>query len=435
MVIGIDASRANVKERTGVEWYSYYLIEELKKLTGFPTSPIPAGRPTGLNLSLERRGTAFSSPPLSKGGTPSIPPLLRGGIGGVGTDRRDLHVILYSREPLADDLARLPPGWESRVLRWPPKKFWTQIRLSWEMLWHRPDVLFVPSHAIPIIHPKNTITTIHDIGFLRYPDLYPRHDKRYHIRALNFALTYARRIITISEITKQELIALAGAGHEKISPEKITVTHLGLDQQKYHSHHPPEAIKAILKKYNIQQPYIFFLGRLEKKKNIKNIIKAFSLLRQSKQYQLVLGGSPGFGFDTPKLRPIVHDLKDKGCLKILGFVPEADVPYLMAGASLFLFPSLYEGFGIPLLEAMASGTPIVTSRCGSMPEIVGEAAQMVENPLKPEEIASALAQTLFDEQLRRVLILRGLERAKQFSWEQCAKKTLETLLEMWYNER
>lgn len=163
MKIGIDASRANLSERTGTEWYSYYLIQHLKKV-------IPS----------------------------------------------DTEVILYSKSPLVGDLGILPPHWRSVVLSWPPKFLWTQFRLSWEMVRNPVDLLFVPAHTIPIFHPQKTITTCHDIGFIRMPHLYSLKERMYHRLTMWFAVFFAKSIIAPSEFVKQEILHAYPVPSEKI---------------------------------------------------------------------------------------------------------------------------------------------------------------------------------------------------------------------------
>lgn len=169
MTIGIDASRANKKEKTGTEWYSYYLIQHLKKI---------------------------------------IPPQYR--------------VILYAKEPLTDGLEILPANWQSKVLNWPPKFLWTQWRLSLEMLFHPVDLLFVPAHTISLIHPKKTVTVCHDIGFVRFPQYYSVKERMYHRFTMWLALKCAKIIITPSQFTKNEIMDVY-----KVSEKKIKVIYHG----------------------------------------------------------------------------------------------------------------------------------------------------------------------------------------------------------------
>lgn len=373
MIIGIDASRANKTYKTGTEWYSYHLIQELKKIT----------------------------------------------------DPKD-QIILYSREKLRDALGWLPPNWKSRVLRWPPKKFWTQVRLSWEMWRCPPELLFVPAHTIPLVHPKKVMTTCHDVAFLRLPQVYDRPALTYHQFAIKFAVKHATKIIAVSEFTKSELIEFF-----KISPERVTVVHNGYDKERYKLIEDRGVVKKILQKYNLRQPYVLYIGRLELKKNIPGLIEAFGQLKKNQQsvinqqqFKLILVGQPGFGFE--KITEAIMDNSLQNEVVMPGWVDEVDLPYLISGARIFTFPSFYEGFGIPILEAMACGTPVVCSDIPALREVAGEAAYFID-PYSVENIAEGINRVLSDEHLQEDLKIRGFARAQDFSWGRCARETLEIL--------
>jgi glycosyltransferase involved in cell wall biosynthesis len=372
MLIGIDASRANKSEKTGTEWYSYHLIQELKKNAG----------------------------------------------------QKD-QFILYSREKLRGELGDIPKNWQSKILSWRPKKLWTQIRLSWEMRRHPPEILFVPAHTLPFLHPEKTVTTCHDVAFLRLPQVYEWPALKYHEFAIKFALRHAAKIITVSEFTKSELVDFF-----KISAGRISVVPNGYDSSRYKIIADKGAIAKTLAKYKINQPYILCVGRLELKKNTPGLIEAFNILKEAHQlisssaYKLVLVGQPGFGFEKVTKAIIENNLYDE--IIMPGWVEPEDLPYLMSGAAAFVFPSFYEGFGIPVLEAMASGTPVVCSGIPALREVAGEAAYFID-PYEPKNIAEGIARVLSDEHLREDLKIRGLDRASQFSWERCARETWKIL--------
>lgn len=368
MTIGIDASRANKTEKTGTEWYSYHLIQELKKIT----------------------------------------------------DPKD-QFILYSREKLRGDLGELPSNWQSRVLNWSPKKLWTQARLSWEMWQRPPEMLFVPAHTLPLIRPEKVVTTCHDVAFLRLPQSYDWSALKYHEFAVKFAIRHAAKIIAVSEFTKNELIEFF-----KISPERITVVPNGYDSERYKIIEDRGGVEKTLTKYNILGAYILYTGRLELKKNIPGLIEAFKLLKKNykEPLKLVLVGRPGFGFEKVTKAIVENNLSDE--IIMPGYVAREDLPYLMSGARVFVFPSFYEGFGIPVLEAMACGTPVVASGIPALREVAGEAAYLVD-PYFSENIAEGINRVLTDEHLRENLKIRGLDRAKQFSWEKCARETWKVL--------
>lgn len=368
MVIGIDASRANKSEKTGTEWCSHHLIQELKKIA----------------------------------------------------DPKD-QFILYSREKLRGELGELPSGWRSSALNWPPRKLWTQIRLSWEMWQRPPEMLFIPAHTVPLIHPEKVVTTCHDVAFLRLPQVYDWPSLKYHKFAINFAIKHAAKIIVVSEFTKSELIEFF-----KISPERIAVVPNGYDSEQYKIIENKEAVAGVLQKYKINQPYILYTGRLELKKNTPGLVEAFKILKKNRQkpLKLVLVGHPGFGFEKVTEAIIDNNLHDE--VIMTGWVPREDLPYLVSGASAFVFPSFYEGFGIPILEAMACGTPVVASGIPALREVAGEAAYLVD-PYSLENIAEGINRVLTDEHLREGLKIRGLARVQDFSWEKCARETWKVL--------
>ncbi|TAN58098.1 glycosyltransferase family 1 protein, partial [Patescibacteria group bacterium] len=308
MIIGIDSSRANESERTGTEWYSYHLIQEFKKL----------------DLQNEFK--------------------------------------LYSPGPLKDGLENLPKNFTSRVLKSPAEMLWTQTRLTAEMLLNPPDVLFVPAHTIPIIHPKMTIVTCHDVGFERFPELYATHsigpahglkglavkaaakiatgfkysnnELDYHRWSMKFALKHAHKIIAISEFTKKEIQEIY-----KVSGENISVIHNGFDQEKFVPVKNQSAINATLQKYDIDKPFYLFVGRLEEKKNISGMLEAFAIAKAKEQNLsktiFVLAGRPGYGYD--RIQSAIKRLSLEDSVKQIGWIPDIDRINLMNAAKIFLF--------------------------------------------------------------------------------------------------
>lgn len=395
MLIGIDASRANVKERTGTEWYAYYIIEEIKKIAD-----------------------------------------------------PDDQFILYSKEKLEEPLSRLPRNFSSKILKWPPELLWTQIRLAWEMLWHKPDVLFVPAHTIPLIHPKKTVTTLHDIGFERFARLYAQKgigfsnnylnkileiiikiftlgkysntELDYHRWSSRLALNKAERIITISKFSKSEIIDFY-----KINPEKISIVYNAFDPE-YSKAKDKEIARNTLTKYQITDPFFLCIGRLEEKKNTAGLIEGFGKFKQGKasNYKLVLIGKPGLG--SNRIQQTINRWGLGNDVIILGWVVNEDLPYIMSKTEIFIFPSFYEGFGMPILEAMAAGTPVITSNFGAMQEIAQDAAILI-NPYKPGEITDAITRIITDHQLRDKLVDKGYQRLYMFSWSKSAQKTLHII--------
>lgn len=369
MTIGIDVSRANKEQKTGVETYAYFLVEEMKKITDNRTVFYP--------------------------------------------NNQDVKVILYSREPLIGPLGILPDGWESRVLRWPPKRLWTQLRLSFEMLVRPPDVLFVPAHTVPLIHPKKTVMTVHDIAAIKFPGTYNWFERWYTIWSARYAAKKLWRVIVPSRYTKFEMEKMFGNNRQ--SPARVIP--LGYDI-RYQKIHDAKRIDAVLKKYHIRKPFVLSVGRLEEKKNTRRIIEAFEKI--SNNHQLALIGMPGYGYES-----IAEAIKRSPCrfdIIELGWIPTEDIVAVMNAADVFVFPSLYEGFGVPILEAFACGTPVLTSRGTSTEEVGGDAAIYV-NPGDSNAIAQGIARLLSDYELREACVEKGLKRVREFSWKKCAVET------------
>ena len=377
MIIGIDASRANEEKKTGVGWYAYHVIQEMKKITP-----------------------------------------------------EDIRVVLYTNKSLRGDLAKLPENWEEKILGWKPGRLWTQFRLSWEMLIHKPDVLFIPAHVFPIIHPKKTVMTLHDIAAVKFPEAYNWFEKWYTLWSGKFALKNLWKVITISQFTKSELKKEFGG----LGIEKVVVIHLGYNKEyrKISTKGGPvsgweDDIKKILEKYKISKPYLLSIGRLEEKKNTRRIIQAFNKLKlKNEDLKLVLVGGDGYG--SERVREEIDKSLFKNDIIISGWVDNDDLPYLMNGAEVFVFPSLYEGFGIPVLEAQACETPVVASVGSSLEEVGGEACVYVD-PQNVNEIAEGILKLMSNQEFKESKVIEGLERVGGFSWEKCAKDTLNVLLD------
>jgi glycosyltransferase involved in cell wall biosynthesis len=379
MLIGIDASRANREQRTGVENYAWNIIQELKKI---------------------------------------VP--------------EEIQVVLYSETLLKDDLAELPKNWQSKVLLWQPKRFWTQARLSWEMFTNPPDVLFIPAHVFPLIHPRKTVMMIHDIAAIKFPESYNWFERWYALFSAKMALRKLWKVIVPSEFVKSELekLEIGPPWRRKLEiGRKICVIKHGVDE-KFKKIDNETDIRQILDKYCLNKPFIMSIGRLEEKKNTFRIIESFDILKQLKNFQfpppwrtnfqLLLVGKPGFGYE--KVAEAIQKSPYKQDIVVPGFVLEDDLPYLLNAATVFVFPSLYEGFGLPVLEAMACGAPVVASKNNCLEEVCGDAALYVDAE-NIDEIAGSIKELLCNEVLKQEKIYKGLARVQIFNWEKTAKET------------
>ena len=317
------------------------------------------------------------------------------------------------------ELGVLPNGWRSEILSWPFKYLWTQIRLSVKTFFHPADVLFVPAHALPIFSRAKNIITLHDLGFEKFPELYSFWQRTYLRFVYRFAARHAEVIIVPSEFTKKELIDLY-----KVKADKVKVVHLGYDKNLFHPLSDREATEEFLIQNKINEPYLLYVGRIERKKNIKNLIEAFLMANiENKKLKLVLVGSPGYGYD--EVADLIHAHQDS--IIRLSHLDPKEISYLYAGALGFIFPSWYEWFGLPLLEAMACGCPVLASSSASIIEVAADAAIYFQ-PDSKIEIAAAIKNIANDVHLRHKLIGQGWMRIKNFSWQKCAQETYQILL-------
>lgn len=348
MKIGIDASRYADEKATGVEWYSWHIINSLLKI--IPKSD---------------------------------------------------DVVLYSREAIE--------GQPYKILK--AKRFWTLGALSKEMRKNPPDVLFVPSHTLPLSLPKRAVVTIHDLAFKHLKKSYSWKEFAYLNWSTGFAVKHAAKIIVPSRATKDDLIHFYSCPAEKIAviPHGFT---------------PPQAAHDDVL-IAPDSKYALFVGRLESKKNLVRLIEAFAEFAKSHDdFRLVLAGKRGVGFNKILKKANELSLMDK--IFMPGYVTEEEKTALYKHCQFFVFPSLYEGFGLPILEAFFHEKPVLCSKISSLPEVAGEAAKYVD----PESVKSILdgLETLAKmDDYARELAAKGRERLKEFSWEKAARETLKIL--------
>lgn len=364
MLIGIDASRAVLSQRTGTENYSFHLIRNLIPLDG-----------------------------------------------------ENSYRLYFNRSP-EPHLFPFSPSLEEVVIPFP--RLWTHSRLSWEMMRRPPHLLFVPAHVLPLIHPARSVVTVHDLGYLYYPEAHTSLARVYLDLSTRYNVRFSSHIIAVSKVTKEDLMA-----RYRVPPARITVIYPGCSDI-FRPLDEPERLAALKGRYGIADEYLLYVGTIQPRKNLSRLVEAFGILcsREGKRYQLVMAGKRGWLYR--QIYGKVEELRLQDRIIFTGYMPDADLPLLFNGASLLVLPSLYEGFGMPLLEAMACGTPVVASRVSALPEVAGEAALLVD-PHDVETLAGAMERVLGDEELRSDLRRRGLERAKEFSWDRCARETLAVL--------
>lgn len=282
------------------------------------------------------------------------------------------------------------------------------------------DVFFMP-HMNFIAFSKNAknILTIHDLSFLRYGGFFSLRKNFWH-RMLNIGkmVKQADKIVAISESTKNDIIELCGA-----APDKIKVIHSGIGKEFRVIDKDDARMPEIKDKYGLPDKFIFFLGTIEPRKNLEGLIIAFDILRmrnpELSSYKLIIAG--GRGWKSGSIFKAWQKSAHKDDIRFLGYIDREDKPYLYNLASLFVYPSFYEGFGFPPLEAMACGAPVITAFSSSMPEIAGNAGLMVD-PYDADGIYSAMEEVLANSRLRETMIKKGLEKAGRFSWSKTAEE-------------
>lgn len=283
------------------------------------------------------------------------------------------------------------------------------IWLSWVLARFRPGAYFSPGFNPPLRSPVPLVFTIHDLIHLRYPEETSAIKQAYYRLVVRPAAGRAYRVLTVSEYSKREILEWAG-----LPEEKVLVVGNGVG-----SEFSPEG-----KRYVPGYPYLFYVGNLKPHKNLGRILEAFARSGLSEQVRLVCTGNP----DGFSLR-LIRDMGLENCVIFKGVIPDEELPAYYRGALALVFPSLYEGFGLPALEAMACGTPVVTSGITALPEVVGDAAVVVD-PYDVESIAWVIRRVVEDNTLREELRLKGIERAKHFSWDRTAELTWKVLEQM-----
>ncbi len=364
MLIGIDASRAAKSQRTGTEAYAYHLIRALLPLA----------------------------------------------------DEQGHVVKLYYNQPPAEPISDIPH--HPVPIKFP--RLWTHIRLATELQRRPPDVFFTPAHVIPLNYFGPSVATVHDLGY----HYFPKAHTRLQVRQLRWSSRHnaqrSRLVLADSEATKADLTRLYA-----IPDDKIEVAYPAYDT----SLHPVDNKRQLAEvrgKYRIQPPYFLFLSTLQPRKNVGRIIEAFAAVADSVPESLVLAGKRGW-LSEPILQQIeALPSAVRQRVRLPGFVAEADKAAILSGATALVYPSLYEGFGFPILEAQACGTAVLTAENSSLPEVAGDGAWIVSAESVPS-IKIALRSLSNDTTYRAGLIAKGFQNLQRFSWQQTAQEVLATL--------
>jgi glycosyltransferase involved in cell wall biosynthesis len=376
MRVAIDARAAIAADRTGVGYYTRHLVRRLPMVDP-STEYIAWYLNAGGFLRRRRFFSDVRAPNLSERGTP-------------------IPAAVFNRLVSRFDLPRL----------------------EWFV---RSDVVFGPNFVPPPTRADRVVVTVHDLGFRLLPDTAP-HAVPWWLRGLERTLGVAASVIVPSNATRRDVEELYG-----VEPGRVEVIPLGVDTDLFH---PPreEDVRSVRRSFGIEGPYVVFLG-LERRKNLSTLLEAFRELPDAIRPTLVLVG--GVPWDPAGLDPVANVLASTPAeirrrIVLTGYVSDATKISLLGGAELLAYPSLYEGFGLPALEAMACGTPVLASNVAAVPELVGDAAVLVD-PTDAGAIAAGLESLLSDDELRARLSSAGRARAAGFTWDAMARRTSEVL--------
>lgn len=299
-----------------------------------------------------------------------------------------------------------------------------QIRVPLQLWQQGVNLFHAPHYTLPPLTPCRAIVTIHDCIHLMFPQYLPNRLAHVYARsALEAAARRARRILTVSEASKRDILRWL-----KPPPEKVVVVPNAIDE-RFGAPPAAEEVDRVRERFQLHDPFVLYAGNIKPHKNLERLIDAFSIVRRDGfgDLKLLIIGDEITRYAT--LRRAVHRYQLHKYVRFLGFVPDKTLAVLYRLAAVFAFPSLYEGFGLPPLEAMASGTPVVTSNVSSLPEVVGDAAVLVD-PYEPASIAEGIRRVLSDETLRADLKARGLARAREFSWQRSVRRIREIYAEV-----
>jgi glycosyltransferase involved in cell wall biosynthesis len=305
-----------------------------------------------------------------------------------------------------------------------PSRFPTinpRVRIPWEqllapLLLRRSGAdLFHGVHSVvPLTCPVPSVVTVHDLAFIRFPQTFRAYNRIYLDLATRLSVRRAARVLVVSEHTRREVIGLLG-----VAPERVVVTPNAV--REHFCPPDPATLAAFRARKGLPERFVLYVGTLEPRKNLTTLLEAYAEVARRQTIPLLVGGGKGWLYDAVFQRLEALGLREQ--VRFVGYLDEEELPLWYAAATVFVFPSIYEGFGMPPLEAMACGTPVVASNTSSLPEVVGDAGVTV-SPYDPAALAAAISRVLDDADLRQELRERGLRQARAFSWRVTAERTL-----------
>ncbi len=340
-------------------------------------------------------------------------------------DRENSYTILLPMDPLGD-LPKERPGWHYRVVKF--RRFWTYFTLPFILMFSndKPDLFFSPTHYIPRFTSVKRIGMIFDTSYLHFPKMFNKEDLWKLTSGSLYTIKNAIQILTISNFSKKDLIK-----NYPIVKNKVKVVYPGYDANLYKVLTDTAKISEIQNKYSTGDKYLIYIGTIQPRKNLERLIEAFSLLSSDKAFdkvKLVLVGKTtgpgrkGWMYEQILRKPLELGIENR--VIFTGYIPDADLVYLLNGATSLILPSLWEGFGIPVLDSMACKTPVIASNVSSLPEIIGEAGVLVD-PYSIEQISQGIRLVLTDKKIREKISQLGLKRISKFSWQSMAKEIIK----------
>lgn len=312
----------------------------------------------------------------------------------------------------------IPPGSLGQIGRLLPNRtLWMQLVLPRTLAILRPELCHFTNSIAPLAAPCPFVVTLHDMSLFLYPDMQPLKSLLLVRTIIRAVARRARAVITVSHSARRDILAGLGG----LPPEKVHVVYEAAAPE-YRVIAEPAELERVRRKYGLHDPFVLSVGTIEPRKNLGGLLRAFALLRRrGRTERLVLAGQLGWKYDS--LLRQIDESGDGAAVSLLGYVPDQDLPALYNLARAVAFPSFYEGFGLPILESMACGTPVITSDRSSMAEL-GTGAALLVDPGQPEALADGLLRLLADEALRAELSAAGLVRAAEFSWARAAEETV-----------
>jgi glycosyltransferase involved in cell wall biosynthesis len=369
MIIGIDGNEANVAKRVGIGEYAYELLKQFSML--------------------ESKATFW----------------------------------IYLKDKPNKELPSESANWQYKIVG--PKKLWTQFGLPIHLFLKnpKPDVFFTPTHYAPRFSPVPTVVSVMDLSYIHFPNLFNKSDLYQLKNWTKYSVKNANKVITISKSSKNDIIE-----EYHVRGDKVAVVYPGIKAKVTLEPHV-FPMSELSTKYQISDNFILYVGTLQPRKNIARLIEAFSLLLKNEELsksnlQLVIVGKKGWLYEEILEAPKKYNVVDR--VKFLDFVPDDELKELYHKAQVFVLPSLYEGFGLPVLEAMQHDCPVITSNISSMPEAGGDAALYVD-PKNTADIAEKIKKVITHEPLRKEMIAKGKKQVEKFSWKKSAEETLAIL--------